>query len=112
MAETRSAISCVARVSNKLWRFRQQRRGDARHLIGRFALTENHFRHAMPDGAMVIDFRESQVFKGQVAQRFERGRNARFAAMHLFEKFFNLLNIHLLTRNLRRLKPQRHPIEW
>ena len=47
---------------------------------------------------MMIYFRESEVFEGQVAQSFERGRNARFAAMHLFKKSFNLPYIHRLVQ--------------
>ena len=41
---------------------------DLRHLRRRFTLSEYGFRHADPQRAMVVDFRESQVFKWQMPQ--------------------------------------------
>jgi hypothetical protein len=37
---------------------------DLSDLSGRFSFTENHFGHAMAEGAMVIDLGEAEVFEG------------------------------------------------
>ena len=44
---------------------------DSGNLAGRFSLRENHFGHALPKGAMVIDLGEAQVFKGHVAEALD-----------------------------------------
>ena len=44
---------------------------DVGYLAGRFALGKNHFGHALAQGAMVVEFGETEVLKGQVAQALD-----------------------------------------
>jgi hypothetical protein len=38
------------------------------HLVGRFALREDHLGHALAEGAMMIELGETEVLEGQVAE--------------------------------------------
>ena len=75
-------------------RFRQKGRGDRRDLIGGLAGSENHLGHAMTQRAMVIDLREAQIFKRQVAQAVERGVDVHGSGAHLFEQRAQVVLIH------------------
>ena len=65
---TRSAISAVGAGEQHVAGLGQQRCGDGGDLVGCFALAENDFRHAVAQGAMVVDFGETEIFKRQVPQ--------------------------------------------
>jgi hypothetical protein len=41
---------------------------DGGYLLGRFALAEDHFGHALPEGSVVVDLGEAEVFEGQVTE--------------------------------------------
>ena len=58
------------------------------------SLAENHFRHAVPHGAMMIHFGEPEIFKRQVAQTVEGGRYAGRVVANLLEELLNLRNVH------------------
>jgi hypothetical protein len=42
-----------------------------RHLGGSFSLPENHFRHTHPQHAVMVNFRETKVFKGKMDSAFK-----------------------------------------
>ena len=45
---------------------------DVRYLTRSLALAEDHFRHPLAEGAMVVHLGEAQVFKWEVAQPLDR----------------------------------------
>ena len=64
----------------------EQFAGDADHVIGGFSQTEDHFRRAVAQGAVVVDFGKTDVLKGHMAQPRNRRFNIRCAAPNLFEE--------------------------
>ena len=60
---------------------------DGRHLGRSLARTENHFRHPVTQGAMVIQVGESQIFEGKMAQAVNRGVGRKLALSYLVEQF-------------------------
>jgi len=55
-------------------------------LIGCFAFAKNDLRNPVPQGAMVIDLGEAQIFKRQVAHAFHGGVDIHRPGAHLFEQ--------------------------
>src|SRR4029079_3424087 len=82
---------------------------DAANLMWRLAFAQNHFREALPDGTMVIEGSESQVFEGQCAQLFQRSGHSHFPASHTSEQALQPFPVHglpfsgLATRSIRSL---------
>ena len=60
--------------------------------------TENHFGHARAQGAMMVDFGESEVFEGQMAKTVNRFVGRKFAAAHLLEEFADGFGVHGSTQ--------------
>ena len=59
---------------------------DLDDLRGRLTRPENHFRHALPEGAVMIDLGEAQILEGHVPHALDRGINAGGARAHLFKQ--------------------------
>ena len=72
----------------------QQALRDGGHLLRCLALGEDHFRHAMAKGAMVVHFGETQVFKRHVPQASHGRIDIYRAGAHLFEEGAQLVLIH------------------
>ena len=72
--------------------------GDGNHLLGGLAHGENHFGHAVAQGAVVIDLGEAQVFKRHVAHLLQRRFHRDLAAAHFFQQFVYLFSSHLFLR--------------
>jgi hypothetical protein len=65
-------------------------------MLSRLAETENHFGHAVTQGAMVVYFGESQILEGQVAHAFERGIDIGGASANFFKQRAELIFHHPL----------------
>src|SRR5258706_5160950 len=50
----------------------RQARENLRHLQRSLALSEDHFGHARAQGAMMVDFGETQIFERQMTQAVDR----------------------------------------
>ena len=68
--------------------------GDGDHLLGCFAFGEDDFGHAVAERAMMVDFGEAQIFKGQVAKALDGAIDIHFPRAHLFEQRPELVLIH------------------
>ena len=79
----------------------QQRLHDFADLRGRFAFSENDFREALAQGAVVVHFGEVQIFKGQIFQAFGGFRGSERAGAHLVEQFQQVGFGHELFVSLR-----------
>ncbi len=60
---------------------------DGRHLGRGLARPEDHFRHSVAQGAMVVHIGESQVFEGKMAQAVDGGVGRKLALADLLEEF-------------------------
>ena len=67
-----------------LWAASRENTGD---LCGSFPLSKNHLRHAYAQTAMMINFRESNVFEGKMAQALHRIIGREFSRADLLEQF-------------------------
>jgi hypothetical protein len=56
-----------------------------RDLRRRLALAKHHFRHADSQRAMMVNFREAQIFKWQVAKPLDRIVGRCLSPAHFFE---------------------------
>ena len=84
---TRSAIAAVARVSSRFCDLASSAAAMPATWSGVFPLPENHFGHAVPKGAMVVDFGEPQILKRQMAQAVAVQRRRRDSPLaHLFQE--------------------------
>ena len=72
----------------------QQALGDGNHLPGCLALGEDHFRHAVAQGAVVVHLGKSQVFKRHVPHAPDSGIDIYRAGAHLLEQCAQLVLIH------------------
>ena len=68
--------------------------GDPHHLIGRLALGEDHFGHAVAQRAMMIHLGEPEVFERHVAEPLERAIGVHFTGAHLIEQHPELILVH------------------
>jgi hypothetical protein len=59
----------------------------------RFVFPENHFRHSSPHLPVVINLRESQVFKWKVTKLLYCVIRRQRPSFHLFEKFADGLRV-------------------
>jgi hypothetical protein len=59
---------------------------DFRDLPRRLSLAEDHLRHALAEGAMVVDFGKAEVLKGQVAQALDGFIGRQFPLSHLLKQ--------------------------
>jgi hypothetical protein len=73
---------------------------DAGYLGWRFAWGEDHLGHALAQGAMVVEFGETQVLEGQVAEALYRLVGGESAPANLIEQFFQRLGVHGLQEPL------------
>ena len=71
-----------------------QSREDAGDLRRRLAFSENDFGHAGSQGAMMIDFREAEIFEGHVAQTRDGIVGRELALAYLLEKFADGFSVH------------------
>jgi hypothetical protein len=71
---------------------------DSCHLGGSFPLRQNHFGRAHPQGAVVVDFRETQIFKRHMPDSFYRFVGRQLSGVYLFEKFANGFSVHAITQ--------------
>ena len=83
---TTAAHSRSARVISTFWALASKLLGDGRHLLRRLALGEDHFRHAVAQGAMVIHLGESQVFERHVPHAPHGRIDIDRAGAHLLEQ--------------------------
>ena len=60
-------------------------RKDSCHLRRRFALAEDHFRHAGAQGAVMIHFGEAEIFERKMAQAIHGLVGRELAPAHLLE---------------------------
>ena len=67
--------------------------GNLSNLLGRFALTENYFRKAEPQVAMMIDSREGDVFVGQARHLVGRFVDIDAPGSHLLEQLLDSLPV-------------------
>jgi len=67
---------------------------DPRHLLGCFAFGEDHLRHAVPEGAVVIHLGVAEVFKRHVTQPFHSRFRRDFPALYPFEESSQLVLVH------------------
>lgn len=69
--------------------------GDSDHLLRCFPLREDHFRHAVPQGAVVVHLGVSEILERHVAEPRNGAFRVDFAAAHLLEKCPELLLVHV-----------------
>ena len=62
-----------------------QPRENLRHLRWSLPFTENHFRHARAQPAMMVNFGEAEIFKRQMAKAIDGVVGREFALAHLHE---------------------------
>src|SRR4051812_11932964 len=67
---------------------------DREHLLGSLALAEDHLGLPLPQGTMVIDAGEGEIFEGKVTQSVERRLGCDAAGGHVGEQSFELLGCH------------------
>ena len=67
LPQARSDLAIRPR-NQHVWRFRQKCRDDRRHLDGSLALSENHFRHAVAQRAMMIDLGKPKILERKMPQ--------------------------------------------
>jgi hypothetical protein len=75
-----------------------QPRENLRHLQRSLPFSENHFGHPCAQPAVMIDFSEAQVFKGQMAKAINRVVGRKFSPAHLLEKFADGFGVHVSTQ--------------
>ena len=68
--------------------------GNGGYLFRRFSFGQDDFGHAVAQGAMMIDFGETQVFEGHVAHAGKRRVDIHCAVAHLLEQRPELILIH------------------
>lgn len=78
---------------------------DLRHVLWGLSLTEDHFRHAYAQPAMVIDLREAKIFKGKMAEPFDRFVRGEFAPADLREQSADGIGIQSGSRLALRTAP-------
>ena len=95
-----NAVGCFGTGpgDQKIGRFGQQAMGDRGDLVRRLAESEDHFRHAVAQAAVVIDFGEAEVFKRQVTHALHRGVDFERAVADLIEQRAQVILIHTLQR--------------
>ncbi len=81
--DSRTHLLCRSR-QKKIGRLGEQRGGDAGHLIRIFALPKNYFRHAVANGAMMIDLCETEIFEREITQSGHGGVYGSAAISKLF----------------------------
>ena len=67
---------------------------DTRHLIGSLALRINHFGHSRSKRAMMIDLRESEVFKRQIPETIACSFGRHFSFADRFHQLSQLFWVH------------------
>ena len=67
---------------------------DSGDLLGRFAFSEDDFGEALAERAVMIDFGEAQVFKGEMLEALDGGVAGQFPALDGLQNFQNILLIH------------------
>jgi hypothetical protein len=67
---------------------------DLRDLLRGLAAAEDHFRVALPQRAMVVNFGEAEVFEGHVAQTVEGLSGGQATSAELFQKAANVTFVH------------------
>src|SRR5580704_11827454 len=60
----------------------------------RFALGENHFGHALAQGAMVVELGESQVFEGEMTEALDSFVGGESLFSDLLEQLAQGLGVH------------------
>ncbi len=70
---------------------------DPGHLRRRFAQAENHLGHALPQGAVMIHLRESQVFKWKMAEASNRLIGRELLGPDLIEQMAKRDAVHVET---------------
>lgn len=65
-----------------------------RRLRGSFFLSENHFRHAPAQAAMMVYLGEAQVFERHVPQAFDGIVGSDLTPAHLLEEFADGFRVH------------------
>jgi hypothetical protein len=77
-----------------IFRALQQLRRNGHYMVRTFSEPEYDFRHAVPQGAMVVDFGEAQVFKGEMAHADESRIHIDCAAAHVVKELTELVFGH------------------
>jgi hypothetical protein len=63
-------------------------------MVRRLAKAENHFGYTVPQGAMVVDFGEAEIFEGQVPDAFQSRFNIGCARANVFQQGSKLIFHH------------------
>jgi hypothetical protein len=79
---------------------------DSGDLCGCLAFSEDDFGHASAQGAVMIDFREAEVLKGQVAQAVYRVVRRKFARADLCEEFADRFGVQEALSARHSAKPR------
>jgi len=64
------------------------------NLCWSLTLSQDDFGHSVPQGTMVVDFGESEVFKGQMAQARHGIVGSEFATAYVFKQFADGVGVH------------------
>ena len=78
---------------------------DGAYLGWRFAFGEDDFGDAVAQGAMMVDLRKTEVFKGHVTHARHRIVNRERAFAYLFEQRAKMLLIHDVRISKLRVTP-------
>jgi hypothetical protein len=73
-----------------------QLRENLRHLGGSLALAENHFGHALAEGAVMINFGEAEVFEREMAQTGYRFVGCELFGADIFEETGKGGSVHVM----------------
>jgi len=67
--------------------FSEQRTDDGHYLRWRLSLAEDDFGKALAESAVMVHFREAQVFERKMLQTLDGARGREFPGMHGFQNF-------------------------
>lgn len=73
---------------------------DHGHLLRRLAARQHNLGISLPQRAMMIDLRQSQILERQLAQPFERTLDAQVAASHGLQKFSYVALVQVDSQSL------------
>jgi hypothetical protein len=73
---------------------REEFPGDGEYVIRAFAEAEDDFRHAVAQGAVMIDLGETEILEGHVTQADESRLNVNRAGANIVEKYSELVFCH------------------
>jgi hypothetical protein len=73
---------------------RRQSLADGYNLVRRLSLAEDNFGMTLPEGAVMIDSCEGEIFEGKVPQTVERRLRGNAAGRYIGEQVFELLGGH------------------